>query len=38
MFYYNNKRLLSEGMSLDQIKQGLNADLLRMLNSFKNRE
>lgn len=36
MFYYNNKRLLSEGMSLDQIKQGLNADLLRMLNNFKN--
>lgn len=33
---YKRKQLLSEGMSLDQIKQGLNYDLLRMLKNFKN--
>lgn len=33
---YKRKQLLSEGMFLDQIKQGLNSDLLRMLKNFKN--
>ena len=35
MFYYNNKRLLSEGMSYDQILTGKNPDLYNMLLSFQ---
>ena len=37
MFYYNNRRLLSEGMSLEQIKQGKNPELLAMFEDFKRR-
>jgi hypothetical protein len=35
MFYYSNKRLLSEGMSYDQILTGKNPDLYNMLLSFQ---
>jgi len=37
MFYYNNRRLLSEGMSLEQIKEGKNPELLAMFEDFKRR-
>jgi len=37
MFYYNNRRLLSEGMSLEQIKEGKNPELLGMFEDFKRR-
>jgi hypothetical protein len=37
MLYYNNKRLLSEGMSLEQIKEGKNPELLGMFEDFKRR-
>ncbi len=34
MFYSSGKRILSEGMSLEQIKQGKNPELLKMFEMF----